>query len=190
MEWKWSGSFSGYDLAAGRRQRTTSYITEQPITVPALASHIARLEAAGFILAEGKGQAYLMKDIIEPEGGENSERYSFGNGITLDDGTVRIHLHVKADGKTPEAAIAEATVTALSLLALAGVPVESGRGQQGKCRAIAEDIRAKYGRLLDEGGYIAVPYLTRAGRGGWKSKVAYRCYYLKDFVGSEVGDEA
>ena len=185
MTWQLSGSFSGYDIVRHCPQRSTHYFKDLPAEgIPVLASRIADLQARGFTLVANGSR--LNKQVVESEGHPAEIYYWLEETAYMEDGKVKIRVRITSKADSPELAIANAQAV-IPEVAYAKSTVEGGKGQMKRCAQIAAEVFNKYGDLIEEGGYISIPYWTAGGRGGWKTKKAYRCFDIKDLK-QEAGD--
>lgn len=178
MSWESSNSYNSYDTERQCPMRSAYFYKDLSIEdIPALALQIATLLVRGFILvADGPR---LQKQVVEREGHPTETLYQILETAYLEDDDVKVRVRITSEADSPELAIANAQAV-IPEVAYIKSTVEGGKGQMKRCALIAAELFARYGDLVEEGGYISVPYWTAGGRGGWKTKKAFRCFYLKD----------
>lgn len=178
MSWESSNSYNSYDIERQCPMRSTFYYEDLSIEdIPALALQITTLLVRGFTLvADGPR---LQKRMIEREGHSTETLYRIIETAYLEDDVVKVRVRITSEADSPESAIANAQAVVPEIAYRKGT-VEGGKGQMKRCALIAADLLARYGDLVEEGGYISVPYWTAGGRGDWKTKKAYRIFHLKD----------
>lgn len=172
-DWTWCSYYS----VSGSYQVTDYDSAVLPTVIPELAKKIVELEGDGFVLLDN--EIPIWKSVKESADG-TVVYYSVNHDCRFQNGDTILKVLVKNTFcSSAEETISGAMCVNLSLH-YAGNPIEGGKGQIKKCREIAEDIFAKWGRLKGLYSDVIVPYATRGGRGGWKSKIAERSFEFRE----------
>jgi hypothetical protein len=170
----------------GQQHCDTDYAPIPLLEVPAAARFARELEAEGYACT-GQPQVSRCRSAIKWEDGREDHGVSFCVGFTLHArrGNAELIWDVRGGGRDPTEAVTAATVCPEPTAHFREAVIAGGKGQASRCLQAARSVFTDHPRA-QAARWICVDYRTRAGRGGWREKIATRNFRPLDVIAATL----